>query len=194
MNGIQFTAYKSDTGEILYSGTADNPMELERDGVSVLLEAVGVFPGYVKKGVVHPLPSKPSEGRTFDFQAKEWVDTRTLAQVRDAKWSAIKLDREAAISAVLNTPYGQFDCGPKDRTNITNAVLMLQTLEAIGSPATIDFTLADNTTATLTTAQMVTVGLLFGQKVQVAYGTGRLRRAAIEAAKSVAQVEAVTWA
>jgi len=30
--------------------------------------------------------------------------------------------------------------------------------------------------------------------VQAAYGTGRLRRAAIEAAKSVAQVEAVTWA
>jgi hypothetical protein len=114
-----------------------------------------------------------------------------LATLQDAKWAQTKTAREAFISAPLPTPHGVFDCDPDSRKSITDAVLMLQTLAAIGSPSTIDFTLADNSVATLTTAQMVEVGLLMGQRVQQAYAIGRMRRTAIYAATNAAEVEAV---
>lgn len=117
----------------------------------------------------------------------------TLAQLKEAQWATIKAAREAAIDAPLVTPYGTVDSQAKDRTNITDAILLLQTLEAAGTPTTIDFTLADNTAVTLTTAQMVNIGLLLGQKVQAAHGQARARRAQIDAATTKAEVEAVVW-
>lgn len=139
------------------------------------------------------LPPQPTPHHTFNWGSKTWSDPRTLQNYKDAAWTAIKASREAAIDAPLATPYGSFDSGAKDRTNITDAVLMLQTLAGLGNPTTIDFTLSNNSTVTLTTAQMVTVGLLLGQKVQTAHGTARARRAAIEAATTAQQLAAITW-
>ena len=117
----------------------------------------------------------------------------TLAEARVSKWDEIKRAREATIDAPLVTPYGTFDSGPTDRTNITDAVLLAQTLNALGTPTTISFTRFDNTVASLDTAAMVTVGLLLGQKVQQAYATARSLRTQIESATTVAQVEAIAW-
>jgi hypothetical protein len=121
------------------------------------------------------------------------IDDRTLEQRKAERWEAMKVARDAAIDAPLVTPYGTFDSGPADRTNITDAVLMLQTLAAQSLPAEITFTLADNTTVLLGVADMVHVGLLLGAKVQAAHARGRDVRAAIDAATTPAQVDAVTW-
>ena len=148
---------------------------------------------YIASGSAVAKQSPPSAAHRWDSTTKQWVDPRTLQDFMASKWAAIKAAREASIDANLATPYGTFDCKAKDRSNITDAVLMLQTLSALGTPTTIDFTLTDNSTVTLTTAQMVTVGLLLGQKVQTAHGTARALRAQIEAATTSNQVEAITW-
>jgi hypothetical protein len=121
----------------------------------------------------------------------DWVDLRTLAEHKVARWSSIKAAREASIEAPLVTPYGTFDADSVARTNISNAVMLSQTLEALGQPSLIDFTRSDNSVVTLTAAQMVEVGLLLGQQVQAAHAAARQRRTLIEAATTVGEVLAV---
>lgn len=140
-----------------------------------------------------PMPPRPTKNHTFDWATKLWADTRLLPEIKDEKWEVVKSAREAAVNAPLATPYGTFDCDARARTSITDAVLLLKSLEDLGTPDSIDFTLADNSVITLTTAQMVSVGLLLGQKVQAAYTRARDLRAQIEAATTAAEIEAVEW-
>jgi hypothetical protein len=117
-----------------------------------------------------------------------------LDALKLAKWAVLKDARTAAIDAPLTTPYGSFDCTPASRTSITDAILLLQTMNALGTTGqTVDFTLADNTTATFTLSQMINVGLLLGQKTQYVYAHGRVLRTALEAATTVEEVNSVTW-
>lgn len=138
---------------------------------------------------------RPSAAHTWNPVTLVWVAPASvpLADLKDAAWTRIKASRESAIDAYLVTPYGTFDCKAKDRTNMTDAVLMLQTLNAIGQPTTIDFTLADNSTVVLTTTEMVTVALLLGQKVQAAHSQARALRTSIDAASSAAELELISW-
>ena len=148
---------------------------------------------YVLGGQLVKPPLQPSPAHVFDYAAKQWVDPRTLADMKALKWGVMKAARTAVINAPLVTPYGTFDSGPKDRANITDAVLMLQTLASIGNPQNITFTLTDNTAVTLTTKDIVSVALLLGQKVQGAYSTSRTLRARIEAATTAVELESIVW-
>lgn len=129
----------------------------------------------------------------WNVNAKVWEDIRTVDDVKATKWSEMKQAREAAFSAPLTTPFGVFDCTPSARQSITDAVLMLQTLASQGTPTDIEFTLANNTEITLTTEQMVQVGLLLGAKTQEAYARGRQVRQLVADALTVAEVEAITF-
>ena len=138
-------------------------------------------------------PPKPNQYSVWDWTQHTWVDPRTLQDYKDEKWEQIKRGRDAAINAPLDTPYGTFDADANSRANIANAVLYLQTLEQQGTPGTIDWTLADNTTITLNYAEMSSVGLLLGQRTNAAYDTGRALRAQIDAATTIAEVDAIHW-
>ena len=138
-------------------------------------------------------PPKPSYFHVLNMTTLVWEDHRTLQDFKEAQWALIKQAREAAINAPLVTPYGTFDSDPKSRQNITDAILMLKSLEDLGTPTTIDFTLADDTTRTLTTGEMIMVGLLLGQKTQVAHAQSRALRGALDLATTKEEVEAITW-
>lgn len=138
-------------------------------------------------------PVRPSPVHVFCWDSKMWVDPRSLSDVRATRWADVKLARYAAVTAPIVTEHGTFDASLVAQKSITDAILMLQTLEFLGTPQTIDFTLSDNTTATLTTAQMVQVGLALGAQTQAAYATARGLRAQIEAATTIAEAEVVVW-
>ncbi len=148
---------------------------------------------YIADGIQVTLPERPGQHWEFNWETKQWEDPRTLDDLKAAQWTQIKAARETAINAPLETPYGTVDSGPDDRGNITDAVMLLQTMESLGTPITIEFTMFDNTPITLTTAQMVHIGLLLGQKVQAAYVRSQACRAAINAATTKEEVEAVVW-
>ena len=189
---IQFTAFDKATGEVQFSGTASDPSTIETDMIGVLVGAV--YNGGWLEGEVHyDVPAQPDPAQVWDWGTKTWYDPRTLQDRKDAKWEAIKAARASLIDAPLSTPFGVFDSDASARTSITDAVLMLKSMEDMGQAGTIDFTLANNSVIALTTAQMVEVGLLLGQKVQLAYTTSRVRRVQIEAATTPAEVEAVAW-
>ena len=148
----------------------------------------------VAGGVVRsPRGESPGEGFRFNPVSRVWVDFRSLEQVKSERWEFIKAEREKVINARLDTPYGAVDSGERDRVNITNSVMMLQTLAGLGTPGTVQFTMADNSTAVLDTDKMVHIGLLLGQKIEAAHSKARTLRANIEAALTKEDVEAVTW-
>lgn len=122
-----------------------------------------------------------------------WHDTRTLAEAKADKWEQIKAARTAYIDAGLTTPYGTFQVAPPDRQNIAEGVLLARTLTDLGQPVSISWTLVDNTVVTLDATAMTNVGLLLGQRVQQAHATGRALRAAIDAATTNEEADAVQW-
>ena len=138
-------------------------------------------------------PQSPDFYYCWDWDNNVWMDPRTLDQMKAAQWQVIKAARLADLTSPLVTPYGTFDCTITDQTNITNAVALLQTLESLGTPQTVNFTLADNTIAMLNTARMVRVGLALGAKSQAAYDKAREKRLLIFSSTTAAGVQAVTW-
>ncbi len=190
---IEFTVYEKATGKVLYGGTASDP-SVFASAANDVVQGQSHSEGYFSVGTHYSIPERASASHIFDWAAKQWIDPRTLPDLKDAKWKAIKSAREAEIASNLVTQYGTFDADDRARSNITDAILMLQTLASAGRPTTIDFTLADNSTVTLTTSELVTVGLFLGQKVQIAHATARARRLDINAATTAAQLEAITWA
>jgi len=148
---------------------------------------------YYHEGKLIRAEDQPTPRHIFNYELRQWIDPRTIDQAKDAQWATIKAAREAAITSPLVTPYGTFDATANAQRSITDAVLMLPILEAMGAPQTIEFTLHDNSTATLTTAQMVQIGLALGAQTQAAHAKARLLRAQIEAATTAAEVEGVVW-
>lgn len=189
---IDYTVFDRATGEVLFAGTSEVPGHLSTAQLGVL-EGVQYEGGWLDGEIHHELPPQPSQHHVWDWQTKAWADPRTLADLQAAKWAEIKAARDAAERMPLVTPIGTFDADPKGRTNLTDTILLLQSLAAIGQPANIDFTLADNTVVTLSLAQMVQVGIALGLQVQGAYNTGRQLRGLIEAATTAQQLEAIVW-
>ena len=205
---MHYVIYSPSSGSITSSGTCNSIDDLthmiipdERAALVGVSEGVSHTSHRIISGELVPYTdSQIAHKATIQIPGMEWsdlfctwVDMRSLATIKDAKWGDIKAAREEYIDAPLVTPYGTFDCKVKDRTNITDAVLLLQTLAAVGTPTNIDFTLSDNSTVSLTTTEMVTVGLLLGQKVQAAHTQARTLRAQIDAANSSTELEAIVW-
>ncbi len=137
--------------------------------------------------------TQPSYPSRWSDALLGWEDLRSVFRSRDAQWGRIKTLRNAALTAPLPTAYGEFDADPSSQKNITDSVLLAQTLAALGQPVEIDFTRADNTTVTLSAAQMIEVGLALGQRTQQVYATARALRAAIDAATTISEIESIAW-
>ncbi len=114
-----------------------------------------------------------------------------LAKAKARAWSRIKASRAAAETAPLTVAGRTFDATDVSQRQIAGAVQ----LALIAGPAfTVDWTLADNTSATLTQAEIVAVGVALGQRTAAIYATGRALRSQIEACATVAGADAVVWA
>lgn len=193
---MKITVFDKATGQILRVVNCPQQDVLAQFDADTQGFIEGEYPDdafYIVDLAAVPIPPSPSPAHVFSYTARAWLDPRSLRQRQDAQWERIKAAREAFFNAPLSTPFGVFDSDPVSRTRITDAVLMLQTLTSLGQPANIDFTLANDSVVTLDAMQMVTVGLLLGQKVQTAFGISRLRREAIYSATTPEAVEAVTW-
>jgi hypothetical protein len=204
---IEAVVYDPASGEIRRSVTcpADIVALQAADGEAVLQGRADDSTHYVADGALVAYTSeerarkaaRPAGPCAWSNATRAWIDLRTLEQRRAERWAQIKAARAAAIDAPLAVPgVGAFDCDEASRANIANAALLMQTMAASLQPGevpTIEFTLADNTVATLTAAQMVDVALRMGAKVQAAHATARALRDAIAAAATAEAVDSVHW-
>lgn len=143
----------------------------------------------VSGGAAVPFPQRPSTNHHWNWQSHTWADPRDLEAHRAAKWEEIKAAREAALYAPLATPHGTFDADVRGQTSISNTVLLSQFIPGF----TTEFTLADNTSVTLTAAQMAAVGIALGARTMAAHEASRNLRALIWATPQ-SGLAAITWA
>lgn len=185
-----FTAIEKATGRTLFNGESDLPELMETPERAILL-GVRYDGGYVVDGVFHPLPEQPSRNHVFDYVLKQWVDPRTIEQAREQKWQDVKFARELREFGTFVWDGSSFDCDQLSAQRIQGAA-QLATLAKIGqTPFEIDWTLADNTVRSLSADDMIAVGQAMGVHINTLHGMSRLKREAINAAQTVAEVDAI---
>lgn len=118
------------------------------------------------------------------------VDERTLDQARKQKWTEIKRARDAAEEADFTIGGYTFDADRRSQAAIAAAV---QDMTLQGGPASVSWTLADDTTITVTANQMKAVLRGIRAHVQTQRDKAAVLRDAILAATTVAEVDALSW-
>lgn len=126
----------------------------------------------------------PTPNHTFDYVIKEWVDLRTLDEIKTQKWDEIKSKRDAFEFGGFEFEGNIYDSDQVSQGRILGAVM-----------AQVDqvWTLANNTTVDLTASQLMQLYQALQMHVAVAHERGRIAREAIQAATTKDQVEAIVF-
>lgn len=185
---IMFARYDAN-GRYTWYGNAGSDTELNEPGVYVGL--VDIYRQYHDVATNQPvnIPAKPSPNHVFDYALKQWVDPRTLDQIKAAQWELIKAARDAAEFSSFVWDGSEFDADALSQQRIIGAAQLAE----INPAFEIDWTLADNSVRTLNAAQMKSVGTALGAHVNAQHVKARGLRTQIENATTRAEVEAVTW-
>lgn len=117
----------------------------------------------------------------------------SLQEAVDARWSAIKAERNTRIAIPKPTSAGLFDADEASQNNLNKVIALVQIAASLGAPAEANYTLATNDRVTLTLAQLSMAALEMGAQVQAIYDTGDELRTAIEAATTLAQLDSIQW-
>lgn len=171
----------------------------------VLLDEFGFFTGLVESPVIHngvdiPLPPFLSnlyyfengqwlclEERTEDYLSidhlnKCWKDNRTLKQIKDQKWAAIKTDRDE-----LEFGGFEFEGNIYDSDQVSQGRIMGAAVAGVDQI----WTLADNTTVELSASQLQQLYAALQAHIASIHERGRIARQLIFDAETIEQVEAV---
>lgn len=137
------------------------------------------------------IEESPSVAHEWDWETKQWV--HNLSEARAQAWARIKSARESVEFGPFVWGGQTFDGDSESQRRIQGAAQLATLAQATGQPFSIDWTLADNTQATLTAAEMIGVGMALGQHVNGAHGIARTLRTQIDAATTPEELEAIQW-
>lgn len=139
------------------------------------------------------IPAKPGEYHVFDWFSKQWQDPRTLQDLKDAKWAAIKQARDAAEFSTFTYNGLVFDGDLNAQRRLTAYISVSKSAIAAGQPFSADFTLADNSLVTLSAQDFVGIELAKVQAVAAVFSHGAMLRNQIELATVVAELTSIAW-
>lgn len=171
----------------------------------------GFYPGFIAYAAIPEPTIEISEAEWNDclqnngarrvdtetLRITEYVPVVTLADLQAAKWDEIKAAREAASNAPIEYLGKLFDFDEKARNNLRDAVIAAQSASALSIPfPDVEWTLYDNTTATLTHTELLAFPLQAGiVRIGAVHAYARtLRDEIFKVGATVASVAAVKWA
>ena len=117
----------------------------------------------------------------------------TLLDAQLRRWAAIKACRAAVEFGPLTWDGSTFDADSLSQFRILGEVVNAMRALTASESFSIVWTLADDSERTLSAADMLALGQALGAQVDSAHATARALRAAIDAATTVAEVEAIVW-
>lgn len=128
------------------------------------------------------IPPAPNSYSRFDYESKQWVDPRTLDEIKAQKWAEIKAQRD-------QLEFGGFEF----EGNIYDSDQVSQGRSMGAASAGVDqtWTLADNTTVELSAAQLQQLYAALQARVASVHARGRIARQLIYDAETKEQVEAI---
>ena len=122
----------------------------------------------------------PTYNHIFDYHAKQWIDPRTLDEIKAQRWTEIKSQRD-------RLEFGGFEFGGNiyDSDQASQGRIMGAALAGVDQV----WTLAANTTVNLTAAQLQQLYAALQAHIASAHERGRIARQLIFGAETKEEVE-----
>lgn len=113
-----------------------------------------------------------------------------LATLRTNRWDALKAEREIRL-ATATTAWGVFQSDPVSQGYITGKVTKLNLIG--DTTPSVTWRLADNSMVTLSKADFIAAAEAVADHIEAVMGESWALEAALDAATTAAEIEAVTW-
>lgn len=176
------TAIVSNKGELLFNIQAsDEIVRLNTPEDCIAVEDPPNSNMFYQDGWVD-MPFQPSSNHIFDYSLKQWVDTRSIEQVKTLKWRELKIERDTLEEGGFSFSGNTYDSDQVSQGRILGAFLA-------GTDQT--WTLADNSTVHLTVSQLKDLYLELQNHISTIHERGRIARSKINEATSVAEIESI---
>ena len=138
--------------------------------------------------VAHPIDGL-IDPLTMVWDGQAWGPS--IPALRDRCWAAVKTRRDQAEWAGCTTALGRVDSDPDSQRKVSGAVQMAMIAQGAGAPFGIDWTMQDNVTVAHDAPAMIAMGVAVGQHVAACHEVALGKRAAIEAAETIEDLDAV---
>jgi Domain of unknown function (DUF4376) len=136
-------------------------------------------------------PEQPTEHHCWDVASKAWADSRSLGQVKDDRWNAVKGEREVRRQPLQVTAAGHvWDTDRTSRDLIRDALMEALIVGAGWSRV---WTFADNSRGAVTVSDLQAVIIAYGGITDAVFQSASAMRDTIQAATTAEEAEAVGW-
>ena len=125
----------------------------------------------------------PAPHCIFDYRIKQWIDPRTLDEIKAPKWAEIKTERDQ-----LEFGGFEFEGNVYDSDQVSQGRIMGASVAGVDQV----WTLADNTTVELSALQLQQLYAALQTHIAGVHERGRIARQLIFDAETKEEVEAVT--
>lgn len=170
------------TGQLIKSISApDDVVEMNTPEGCLAVEDPPDPNMYYKDGWV-AMPAQPTPYHIFNYDLKDWIDPRTLDEIKAQKWAEIKAMRDR-----LEFGGFEFEGGIYDSDQVSQGRIMGAAAAGLDQI----WTLADNTTIDLSASQLQQLYAALQAHIANAHERGRIARQLIQEAETKEQVEAV---
>ena len=197
---VDYALFDLATGYVMRAGTCyDTDLKLQvLDGAVAVEGSFERTTHYYANGtVVAYTPeqralraSNPRKPSVWSNAAMAWVDARTIAHAKADAWARIKAERERRLAGTFTHAGHTYDIDP---VNLSGASIDAREALIAGESWSQMWVLANNTTVTLTATEMIAAGRACKTVVSNLWATSQHLRGLIEAATTIAQVEAIAW-
>jgi hypothetical protein len=173
---------EKDTGRFIKSISApDDVVEMNTPEGCLAVEDPPGSNMYYQGGWV-VMPAQPSPYHIFNYDLKDWIDPRTLDEIKTQKWAEIKAMRDR-----LEFGGFKFEGGIYDSDQVSQGRIMSAAVAGVDQI----WTLADNTTIDLSASQLQQLYAALQAHIANAHERGRIARQLIHEAETKDQVEAI---
>ena len=126
----------------------------------------------------------PSQWHYFDYVCKEWIDPRSLGEFKVQKWTEIKSQRDQ-----LEFGGFEFEGDIYDSDQVSQGRILGASIAGVDQV----WTLADNSTRSLSASQLQQLYATLQMHIAAAHERGRIARQLIYEATSKEQIKAVNF-
>lgn len=188
-NGCKAVTYDSDGNitQIADTTLATGEVLAQQDNVIVWHGSVS-FNDYVIDGEIRSKPELPKRGfYVWSTEQESWIFD--LAKAKAATWETIKAKRDKNEYSTFEWNTHIFQCDEVSQRRIHGAMQIAQ----VDAEVSMVWTLLDNSTVTLTAAEIIEVSKALVDHVKQCHDRGRILREQINAATTLEDLEAISW-
>lgn len=135
----------------------------------------------------------PGPGLRFHYDTQSWSDCRSLDEIKANKWTEIKKIRSEKEFSSFWFNQMEFDGDVNAQRRLNGYISISKSAIAVGLPFEAEFTLKNNQVVTLTAQNFVDIEMAKIQQVAAVFAHAIELRQRIDDAKTVAQIEGISW-